>query len=199
MAAQFLLASGCNKNGTTPCVFGGYSFAVTSEWSPQNEVYNVGDIIFLISSFPKALTDQINPAIVVDYSNSVGIGGDIGIAAPDSIQRTNKPAKDSFQFVSFYGSFSERSINQNQGINFNYAEFSTGYQFRGGLICKKKGLYGISVDNLNSNGIRGKNCTNAGFNMTVTNPDKHIYLYQNALGIVLDNESIKKIYCFRVQ
>jgi hypothetical protein len=198
-AAQFLLASGCNKNGTTPCVFGGYSFAVTSEWSPQREIYNVGDTIYLNSSFPKTLTDQINTSIIVDYSNSVGIQGDIGIAAPDSVQRTNRPAKDSFQFVSIIGSFSERPIKQSQGININYAELNSSYQFKGGIICNKKGLYGISVDNLLSNGIRGKNCTNAGFRITVTNSDKHILLYQNALGIVLDAESIKKIYCFKVQ
>jgi hypothetical protein len=194
-----LLSFQCNKNGTTPCVFGGYSFAVTSEWTPQKDVYYIGDTIYLTSTFPKKLNDLVNPSFTIDYSNSVGIGGDVGIAAPDSLQRTNRPAKDSFQFISVIGSFIERSGNQNQGINISYIESSSSYQFKGGIICKKKGLYGIAVDNLISMGIRGKNCTNAGFNMNVTNSNKHTFLYQNALGIILDTESEKKIYCFRVQ
>lgn len=198
-ATQFLLALSCNKNATTLCVFGGYSFAVTSEWSPQKETYNVGDTIFLSSTLSKTLTDLVNPSLNIDYSNSTGIGGDIGIAAPDNLQKTNRPAKDSFQFISIIGSFLERPTNQSQGININYIELNSSYQFKGGIICNRKGLYVISVDNLMSRGIRGKNCTNAGFNMTVTNSDKHILLYKNALSIILDAESLKKIYCFRVR
>ncbi|WP_298392143.1 hypothetical protein, partial [Hydrotalea sp.] len=184
-----LLSFQCNKNDTRPCIFNSYSFAVTSEWSPQKETYNVGDTIFLSSTFPKTLPDLVNPSLTIDYSNSTGIGGAIGIAAPDSLQRTNKPAKDSFQFVSIIGSFSERTGNKN--ISINFIESSSSYQFKGGIICKKKGLFGISVDNLRSRGIRGKNCTNAGFNMNVTNSNKYILPYQNALGIILDAESLK--------
>ena len=78
-------------------------------------------------------------------------------------------------------------------------ESGSNYQFKGGVICKKKGLFAISVDNLLSIGLRGKNCTNAGFNMTVTNTEKQIALYQNTLNITLDPESVKKIYGFLVE
>jgi hypothetical protein len=44
------------------------------------------------------LTDQINPTIVVDYSNSVGISGDIAIYYLDTISHQPIPAKDSFEF-----------------------------------------------------------------------------------------------------
>jgi hypothetical protein len=116
----------------------------------------------------------------------------------DSISRQNLPAKDSFNYVSITGQFVPRPINQNQGINTEYFE-NINYNFKGAIICKKKGVYAISVDNLISRGIRGQNCTNASFNMTVINNNKHINLYQSALGVVLDQNSIDKIYCFRVQ
>ena len=55
----FIGASG-NKNDTSPCINGGYSFAVTAAFIPQREIYNVGDTIFLTSSFPKTLLENIS-------------------------------------------------------------------------------------------------------------------------------------------
>lgn len=197
-ATPILFGSSCNKNGSRPCTMvTPYIFNVTSEFSPQKEIYNIGDTIFFTSTFAKNLTNLISNQ-QVDYSNSVGIGGDIGIAFPDSALKQNKPAKDSFEYISITGKFVHRPINQNQGINTEYFE-STNYTFSGGIICKKKGVYAISVDDLISRGLKGKNCTNAGFNMTVTNSNKHINLYQSILGITLDQYSIDRIYCFRVE
>jgi len=142
-ATQFILSASCNKNDTRPCVnfATAYSFKVTSEFAVQQETYNIGDTIFLSSNFPKTLTDYttINNQ-QIDYSNSVGIYGDIGFAYLDSITHQIKPAKDSFAFVPFVGNFVERTSNQNQGINSKYAELSTTYKFYAGIICKKKKL-----------------------------------------------------------
>jgi hypothetical protein len=197
---QFFIFSGCKK-GTTPCASGGYSFLVTSEWSPQQEIYNVGDTIFLTSTFPKTLTDQINPSLVIEYNNSVGVQGDISMYYLDTISRQPIAARDSFQLISISGSFSERPANgQKSGVNTNYIELATHYQFKGAFICKKKGIYGFGVDNLSSNGLRGKNCTNAGFNMTVTNSDKHLYFHQYALNVNPNDAYLQqKGYDFRVQ
>lgn len=52
-AAQFLLSSGCNKNSTTPCQNAAYSFAVTCNYVPEKEIYNIGDTIFLKVFFQK--------------------------------------------------------------------------------------------------------------------------------------------------
>lgn len=197
-ATPILFGSSCNKDGSKPCTMvTPYNFNVTSEFFPQKEIYNIGDTIFIISSFPKLLTNTVSNQ-QIDYSNSVGIGGDLGIVFTDSISRQNLPAKDSFNYVSITGQFVPRPINQIQGINTKYFE-NINYNFKGAIICKKKGVYAISVDNLISRGIRGQNCTNASFNMTVINNNKHINLYQSALGVVLDQNSIDKIYCFRVQ
>ena len=142
----------CNKDTSRPCLSTIYFFNATSEWTPQNLVYNIGDTITLHSVINKTLNDVVTGNII-DYSGSVQMGGDIGFAEPDSIMMQNKPAKDSFTFISIQGRFIERSNNKNQGINFEYIETDSNYIFKGKIICNKKGYYAISVDDLKSVGI----------------------------------------------
>lgn len=196
--SSIVMAAQCNK-GSTPCVFGGYSFKVTSEFIPQAQSYSIGDTIFLYSTFTKTLQDLINTSLNIDYSNSTGIGGDIGIVSIDTVNSTSKPARDSFQFIDLKGRFIERNFSADAGINLYYIETNSSYLFHGAVVCKKKGLYALSVGNLMSRGIRGKNCTNAGFSMTVTNSEKNLLWYENALNISLSQYSIDRMYCFRVE
>jgi hypothetical protein len=197
---QFLLSSGCNKNSTKPCVNAAYSFAVTCNYSPEKEVYNIGDTIFIESTFPKTLTSLLNPSTIVDYSNSTGIGGGIGFGYMDTITRQAFPARDSFEIISNIGTFSELTNNQRQGINIFFLETSQQYRFKAAIVCKKKGIYGFGISDLASNGIRGKNCTNAGFVMTVTNANKHLHLHQYALGVDPNDPILQRTgYDFRVQ
>ncbi len=199
--AHFLMASGCNKNNPPrPCLNGGslYSFNVTSEFSPEKEVYNVGDTIFLNSTFPKTLLNLVSNQ-QVDYSNSLGVGGDISIFYLDSITRQPIPARDSFNLISYVGNFINRNINQNQGINTSYSE-NANYLFKGGFICKKKSIYGFGVQDLGSQGLNGQNCSNAGFNMTVTNINKHLNLHTITIGTNSNDPAlVQKGYAFRVQ
>lgn len=197
-AVQFILGASCNKDNPRQCS-NSYVFQATSEWSPQQETYVTGDTLYLTSTIPKMLTDQINTSIVVDYSNSVGIGGDLSIIFLDSIARLARPGKDSFAFVSVVGTFIERNINREFGINILYVENATNYQFKGAIICKKKGMYGIGVQNLKSIGLRGKNCSNANFEMTVINTQKNLSIWENALNITIDNDGKRKGFAFRVQ
>lgn len=199
LAVQFLLFGSCNKNNTKPCLNGGYSFNATSEWFPQQKIYNVGDTIYLSSTISRKLTDQINTSLVIDYSNSVGINGDLSISILDSVSRQVIPARDSFDVLATIGEFKERTSNQKSGVNFFYNETASNYQFKGSVICRKMGVYVIYVSNLLSRGLRGKNCTNASFDMIVINTDKHSSLWKNALQMVPDNMHIKNMYCFRVQ
>ena len=85
-ATLFILGSGCGKDndGSKPCREGRYSFVATSEFSPQQEIYNVGDTIFLNSTISKILYDNVSLQNV-DYSNSLGIGGNLNTAKMDTI------------------------------------------------------------------------------------------------------------------
>ena len=65
-ASPLFFGSSCNKDGSRPCTMvTPYSFNVTSEFSQQKEIYNVGDTIFLKSSIPKLLVNVITNQQVV--------------------------------------------------------------------------------------------------------------------------------------
>lgn len=198
-SAQVFLFAKCNKE-PSPCPGGGgYAFLSTAEWSPEKAIYQVGDTLYLTSRIPKRLTDQINTSIVVDYSNTVGISGNIGIALPNSQTRQNIPAVDSFRFLPVEGGVLRHPNRPELLLVSSYSTTSSEFVFRMMLICVKKGFYALSVDDLGSKGLQGKNCSNAAFDMTVTNSNRNEIRYQNALGITLDPQSLKKLFCFEVQ
>ena len=197
-AMPFFIAVSCNKSDTKPCYnYTPYSFSVTSEWSPQREAYSIGDTIFLTSSFPKTLLDNISNQNI-DYSNSTGIGGNIIFGRMDTVSHSGYDASSHFEVIPIIGNITPISANPEKGINSNYSE-SASYTFKMGIKLKQKGLYVMGVTDMACKGLTGKNCTNAGFNMTVTNSNKNINLFQYALGYTPDALLLKSIYCFRVQ
>ncbi len=198
-AIPFICAASCNKNNTKPCAKSAYSFTVTSQWSAQKETYNVGDTIFLISTFSKNLLDLISNTNV-DYSNSLGIGGNITTSLMDTSTHLIKDAAfNSFTIIPFVGNASFIANNPAKGVNINFAESNSLYEIRIAVILKQKGLFQLAITNLSSQGIKGNNCTNAGFDMTVTNTNKNLNLFQYAIGYMPDALLQKSIYCFRVQ
>lgn len=198
VSAILLISANCNK-GSTPCVFGGYSFAVESKWSPELIKYNIGDTIFLTSSFPKILQDLINTTISIDYSNSKAIGGGIGMGKIDTIANTTVQARDKFGFVEFIGTVRERAVAPDQGLAITYLETPNNYSFKCGIILQEKGLYMLSVSDLMSAGLAGKNCTNAGFRVTLSNQDQHLNIFEEALGMTADPIAQRTMYCFEVE
>jgi len=199
-ATAFLFSANCNKNVSIPCRGGnaGYSFSVTSEFSRQNEVYNVGDTIFLTSAFSKTLTNLITNT-GVDYSNSINITGNLTTSLMDTSTHliTDAPI-GSFIIFPLVGTTSEIINKPEKGVNLFYFENSLTYDLHIGIKLTKKGLFQLAVTDLGSQGIRGKNCTNAEFNMTVTNSNKNLNLFQYAIGYAPDGLLEKRIYCFRV-
>ena len=199
LSAQFFLFAQCNKE-PSPCRGGGgYAFLATAEWSPEKTSYQVGDTLYLTSRIPKRLTDQINTSMVVDYSNTVGIGGIIGISRPDSQTKQNIPAVDSFRFLPVEEAVLRHPDKPEILLTSKYNTSGSEFVFRMMLICQKKGFYALAVDDLGSKGLQGKNCSNATFDKSVTNNNRNEIRYQNALGITLDPQSLKKLFCFEVQ
>ena len=198
-ATQFFLASGCNKNDTKPCAMvTPFSFNVTSEFSPQREVYNVGDTIFLNSTFTKNFTNLISNQ-QVDYSNSVGIGGNFNLLHMDTVNRQIKDGLNNFLLITINGMLSANPNVINLGKVVTFYESNSNYSIKIGIKLLQKGLFYFVLTDLYSNGLIGKNCTNAGFNMTVTNSNKNLNLFQYALGYAPDALLQKSIFCFRVQ
>ena len=197
-ATPILFGSSCNKDGSKPCQNAPYGFDVTSEFSPQKEIYNIGDTIFLTSTFPKTLTNLISNQ-QVDYSNSLGISGNFNMIKMDTVNKVAIEARNNFELINLIGTTTPISNSPNLGVNIFYVEETNNYNAKVGVILKSKGLFYIGVTDLSSQGLRGQNCTNAGFNMTVTNSNKNLNLFQYALGYSPDAMLARYIYCFRVR
>lgn len=61
----------------------------------------------------------------------------------------------------------------------------------------KSGIFSFGVGDIYGQGIKGKDCTYASFNVNYLNTDRHLTLYKSALGTT--PEINNRIYCFRVQ
>ncbi len=198
-ATLITLASSCgkDKNSSKPCRNGRYSFEVTSEFSPQKEVYNLGDTIFFNSTIPKNLYDNVSLQNV-DYSNSLGIGGNITFSYMDTITHVGSDSYSRFNIIPLIGATTIITNTPEKGLNSRFQE-GVNYQFKIAIKLVQKGLFVIGVTDLGSQGISGQDCTNAGFAMTVTNTNKNINLFQYALNYTPDAMTQKGIYCLRVR
>lgn len=197
-ATLITLGSSCGKDkGSKPCSGGRYSFNATSQILPQKEVYNIGDTIVISSTIPITLLDLVSNQ-QINYSNNLGVGGNIGIGLIDSINKKFDFATDSFNILSSKGSF---SFGLNKVVNIAYEESNTLFQFEIKLLPKKKGNYILGITDLGSQGIKNKDCTNAGFTMFINNSNKHFSILTNANipGVTIDATRIATNYCFRVQ
>jgi hypothetical protein len=199
IAALLLTSSKCNKNPSQPCLhYTPYNFNVTSVFYPEKETYKVGDTIFFISSFPKIILNTIDSK-QVNYSNSLGIAGNLFFDELDTINKVKKFALSKFSYLVDTGRISKLDINTDGGVNIFYEETNINYTIKLHIVPNKKGIYMLSVSNLGSQGIRGKDCTNAGFSMQVANTNKNINLFEYALGYTPDALALNVIYCFRVE
>lgn len=194
-----IFLAGCKKKNTAPCWnYTPYSFNVTSEFSNQQEIYNVGDTIVLFSSFPKTLLNIITNQ-EVSYSNSTRISGNFKTSLMDTTDQRIKESLNKFSLATITGQIVPSANSPDAGVSIIYSENLFNYEFKMSIKLLSKGLFCLAVTNLGSQGIIGKGCTNAGFNMTVTNSNKNINLFEYALNYTPDAMLQKSIYCFRVQ
>lgn len=193
----FLLASSCKKEGTIPCRNAGYSFNVKASVAPEKEIYKVGDTMFIESKLFKNLYD-LKTSSNINYNNSVGIYCNFNTLEIDTIQHVGKETLNKFSVLATVGEISPSANTPNLGVSVKYFEDTQFYEVSLRIILIQKGLFYVGFTDPASQGIRGKNCTNASFNMTVTNPNKHLDLFQYGIGYAPDAYLAQHIYCFRV-
>ena len=198
---MIFISSSCNKDSTRPCSsYTPYSFKITSEWLLQQELYHIGDTLILTSTFPKILTDYSTLNLhQVDYSNAVSIASGAIFYSLDSVQHQYIGGVSKFNLFSIYGSILPSTVTPQEHTDLIFQEQANNFFLKIGIIAKEKGIFALYISNGGSEGIIGKNCTNAAFDMTVTNSDKHVGLFQFAMQQTPDVEQQRKIYCFRVQ
>lgn len=163
-------------------------------------MYTIGDSLHLHSSFSKTLTDQVNTSWVVDYSNSVGIGGNITLYEFDTVLHKVIDAVNKFNYFVTRGTLNTSPLSPLNIKDVYYEELSTSYDVDLSILPTVKGIYAIYISDLYSNGLRGDDCTNAGFSNTLTNTNKNINLFEYAMNRPPASQfEIDRIYCFRVQ
>jgi hypothetical protein len=196
LAIPFLLGVKCNKDDTRPCRYAAYSFSVSGIFSPQRENYNVGDTIYYHCSFPVKLMDRTSNT-EIDYSNSVGIGGTFNFAKIDSANRESNYSLQDFFAKSIVGVVIPHK--DSTGINYDYQVVVDSFKATIAIRLLSKGVYYFAVNDLSSRGIRGQNCTNAGFSMSIVNSNKNLHLFENGMGRAADALLSRGIFCFRVR
>ena len=172
-----LINAGCPK----PCIEVNYSFVVHAQINPDIDSVNIGDTIFLSSTFPTKLNDQ-NTSAKVDYSGSTQIGATLGVYELISTDTLAKDAVFNFDYFSIMGwVYNDRTIPSPDGTQqLSWAEPSGRYELNVGLIPKVSGVYVLTIGNGISNGQKdGKNCSKASFNITLENTAQHFYLLYN--------------------
>lgn len=192
-----MILAGCPK----PCTEANYIFAVNSQITPDLDSVQIGDTIFLISSFPTKLSDQSSGQII-DYSNSTGIGSTLAVSSLPLGDTIGKDAVFDFDYLSFNGRiYNNRSIPRPDGVQqLSYEELNGKYVLKVGLIPKKQGNYILGIGNGLSNGKKkNSNCEKASFNISIYNTNQHFYLIENWVpGITLDNYGKMHVYYFKV-
>jgi hypothetical protein len=192
---QLFLGFQC-ENDKPVCNNIAYSFNVTSNWFPGEDIYNINDTIFLTSTFPKTLLDNLSNQ-QINYNNSVPIRGIYTFYEMDSVQHALLDGVAKFDFFSANGSIID---NTSKDKYFLYEKQADNYTLKIGIIAKAKGLFAIQISNLVSNGLNGTICTGADFINILTNPNKHINLFEYAINKPPASQfEIDRIFCFRVQ
>lgn len=168
---------GCPK----PCIEANYSFVVHAHITHDIDSINMGDTIYLISSFPTTLIDQ-NTHAKVEYSGATNIGTTLGVLQLSTKDSLGKDAVFDFNYFSLNGRvYNDRNISSPDGVQqLIYEEVNGNYELKIGLIPKTKGTYVFVIGNGISTGRNNsRSCEKANFNITFENTKQHIYLLYN--------------------
>lgn len=170
-----IVLSGCPK----PCIKSNYSFAVNSQIIPDLDSIKVGDTIFLFSSFPTTLTDQITGQ-VINYNNSTGLGSTLGLVELVKGAFPGIDAVNDFDYISINGMvYNDRSIpSPNKFQQLKYQQIDSNYELKIGIIPKKNGTYYLGLgDGLSNGRNKNKDCEKAGFNITFNRTNQHLNFF----------------------
>jgi hypothetical protein len=189
--------SSCVRN----CVDENYSFAINNSFYPDKDTISIGDTIWMEVDAPTTNMDLMRQQ-PVDYSGAANLGTAISFLKllPGSIEMSNaiESAHD-FKLVLVEG----RQVDNpfvNKVREFLFTERDAHYHFKLGMIPTSSGDFIIDASNSAGTYRKQNKCTKAGFEITISNTDQHLYIYQNARpGYEISGYEQTHIYCFHVR
>lgn len=175
-----------------------YSFEVTATYSPEKDSIQVGDTLYLTSSFPTKLPAG-NSNQLIDYSNAV-IGGNVFFDEIPMDKSSLKSAVNSFLIFSTKGQiYTDTSVPSPERIKqTRYQQTGTTYELLFGFVPRKKGLFCLTLSSGYSTGKPNDGCDSAGFSISLTNTDQHLHYLTDISGIAVSPYVAKGAYCFKV-
>ncbi|GAA4336064.1 hypothetical protein [Flaviaesturariibacter amylovorans] len=193
-ALVLLCAFRCSRTPDCP-PDSGYAFRVASSWEPGLPGYRVGDTLWFTSRFPKALFDERSRQVVVYSEAQVRMA--LQVYRLDTVRQRHEPAAAEFRYVTVIGTLPDSFATDQRG--FRFREDSSGYALRVGLVTQRPGLYAIMATQITSAGRAGLACTFATFSNRLSNPDRFVSLYRNAMGAAAQPDVDERLFAFRVE
>lgn len=195
-AALLLTLTGC----PSVCTETTYSFAVTATFSPQKDSIQVGDTLFLTSTFPNKLTDRLSGK-EINYANATNLGTSIFVDLLPGDKSALVDAVSSFDYVSKKGRiYTDPTVPSPTRVSqLQYQQIATNYELSIGFIARKKGVYCLTVSNGFSVGRINTDCDKASFDIELANTDQHLqYLSRYLNTSTVPDYNARGSYCFKV-
>lgn len=198
LGAIVFINSGCPK----ACIEANYTFIIHSHIAPDLDSVNVGDTIYLISSFPSILQDQ-NTSSQIDYSGAKAIGSTLAVGQLRPSDSLATDAVFNFTYLSIIGRvYNDRNIASPDGVQqLTYQEINGSYELKIGLIPKISGVYFLGIGNgLSVGRSHSRSCEKASFNITLENTTQHFnLLYDWDPDAQFYSDGKSRVYYFKVK
>ena len=192
------IAATCNKK--LDCSQSVYSFEGNYKAYPVLDSIRIADTIWLESTISTQLNDLMRNQLV-NYSGAVNLGMAVGygeLLGGNLFDPGGIPAANSFENILIKGT-QLQSLNPEQTRLFRFIEQVGKYEFKLGIVPKKKGLLAISPGNAANVYTRSNTCDKASFNLVFANTNQHLYLYeQSRPGYTPSDYERIHMYCFKV-
>jgi hypothetical protein len=177
-----------------------YNFSITASIVPSKDSINVGDTVYLISSFPSTLQDQYGK--LINYADAKNINSSMGFNDLSAIGNKDSSTIKNFFYENFEGQiFNSTSVPLPwHGNQLFYEEVNDEYRLEIAFIPKASGTYCLLISDAYCAGLNhNKACKQASFAIALTNTDQHLYYYENLFGVgVLSKHDYGRTYCFKV-
>lgn len=183
------------------CFEANYSFSVNASIKPDLDSINVGDTIYILSSFSSFLKDN-NSGQEINYTNATNLVSNVGIGRIEIGNPMPIDAVADFDYFSVNGRiYNDKNIASPDGVQqLSYEESNGMYKLKVGLIAKKPGIYTLGIGNGISTGRKGgRGCEKASFEISLKNTNQHLYLFQSLFpNHQPNNYEVQHAYYFKV-
>jgi hypothetical protein len=186
-------SSTCKKNGN--CTETSYSFEAPAKVINPYDSIMVGDTIWLEINAPITQKELLSGQIT-SFSNALNLGTAIGFG---ELINPNSPvyAANEFNYVLIKGT---NVANPNTlGIReYRFLESTSAYEFRLGIIPKRKGVFNFGLSNAANVYRKSDKCTKAFYRIYFKETPLHLYYLRQIFGTNIDS-SYSSPYCFKVK